>query len=215
MPSLIWAFVELLRRPDLARSLASEISRYSPSHGATYNVESLIELPLIGSITAETARLRMASIVTRVPKEHLQLDENWRVPKNTPILILSHDLSLNTTAWTKARPRTVKKPLTEYWAERFLMSNALQHKRTAAPSFSMNGLEHLNINAGNISHPFLGCDFAKAIQASTLAVLLNEFEPQLCDPDLFDAVVPPARDIAFGTTKPLEKIAIRIRKRSG
>jgi hypothetical protein len=214
VPSLLWSFVEILRRPDLARSLASNISRYSPSQGATYNVESLTTLPLIESIIAETVRLRMASIATRVPKERLQLDENWVVSKDIPVLILSHDLSLNTAAWTKARPRTIEKPLDEYWAERFLMANALQRKHVAAPSFSMNGLEQLNINASNVSHPFLGWEYAKAIHASTLAVLLNEFEPQLCDPDLFDAVVPPARDIAFGSLKPLDQVAIRIRKRS-
>lgn len=153
--------------------------------------------------------------MTRVPKERLQLDESWSVPKNSLVLILSHDLSLNTAAWAKARSRTVEKPLEVFWPDRYLMANALQRKHVAAPSFDMKGLEHLSINASNVSHPFLGYDFAKAMQASTLAVLMNEFEPQLCDPDLFDVVVPQARDVAFGTIKPLDKIAVRIRKRSG
>jgi hypothetical protein len=36
---------------------------------------------------------------------------------------------------------------------------------------------------------------------------------QLCDEDQLDAALPPVNELAFGTVKPLEKIAVRIRKR--
>lgn len=215
VPSPIWTLLEILRRPDVAKSLATSFGRYSPSQGASYNVDSLIALPLVQSLIAETARLRMASVTSHVARECLQLDEAWIASKDTPILIFSRELSMNTAAWSKARPRAVEKPLDEYWPERFLVHNALQRKHVASQTFSMKGLEYLNLNASDVAHPFLGWEYAEAMCASSLAVLLTEFEPELCDADLFDAVTPPAVDVAFGLLKPGEKITMRIRKRSG
>lgn len=222
VPNIIWTLLEVLRRPELAQGLASEINHYSPSQGATYNVHAVISSPIVQSIFSETVRLRMASIVTHTTKERLQLDDFWVAPKDTRILIFPHHLSLSTAAWTRARSGSVEKPLDEYWPERFLVTNRtgsearqIQRKHAAAPSFSMNGLEILNINMGSNVHPFLGSQCSQAIHAATLAVLFSNFEPQLCDPRLFDEVVPLPRDIAFGMLKPLDKIALRIRKRSG
>nr|GFD58091.1 hypothetical protein [Tanacetum cinerariifolium] len=60
---------------------------------------------------------------------------------------------------------------------------------------------------------FPGSRFISALQVATLAVLFAEFDIQLCDTDEVDAVLPAVGEFAFGTVKPLDKIAVRIRKR--
>jgi hypothetical protein len=221
--AVIWSLVEVLRRPQLAKGLISNVDRYSPSHGAAYNMQAIVDSPLIDSLLAETSRLHTASIIVHTTNKSLEIDNDWTAPRNTRIMIFPHDLSLNTAAWAKARPRTIERPLEEYWAERFLVAEGSRSKasqrglrnNSGALSFSIDGLESLNLNIAPSVTPFLGTDYAHSTQAMTLAVLLHKFELQLCDPDLFDAAVPPVRDMAFGTIRPLEKIALRIRKRSG
>jgi len=46
-----------------------------------------------------------------------------------------------------------------------------------------------------------------------LAVLLSEFEFELCDPDAADAAMPQLREVAFGIMQPQEILTVRIRKR--
>ncbi|KAF2029216.1 putative cytochrome-like protein P450 [Setomelanomma holmii] len=217
--SAFWTLVEVLRRPQLAKGLTASIIWYGPSQDATYNVRDLTDLPLIDSLLAETTRLRSRSIVVRTMREDLELDGHWLAPTGIPAVLLSHDAASNTQAWAEARTRAVDRPLNEYWAERFLTPHRSttkanqrgQRNDLGAMSFSMEGLETLNIGYGQ--RRLLGLDYIRAMHAATLAVLFNEFELQLCDPELLDQVLPPLRDLAYGTLKPLEQIEVRIRKR--
>jgi hypothetical protein len=219
VPCTFWTLIEVLRGEQLTKTLTSSIIRYSPSQGATYNIHGLINLPMMESLLAETFRVRTASIVVHTDREDLQLDEHWVAPENTPTISFSLDLSLNTTAWADTRPRTVEKPLDVYWAERFLVPGRVgskasqrgQRNDAGVTSFSMDGLDTLNMGYGQSG--LLGFEYIKAMHAATLAVLFNEFELQLCDPELVEQGLPPVRAVAFGNLKPLEQIEVRIRKR--
>jgi hypothetical protein len=218
IPCTIWSLLEVIRRPQLADHLTANISRYSPSQGASYNVDDITSLSPMRSLLAETVRLRTAAVQVHINRQSLVLDDHWTIPSDTPIVTLSHDLALNTEAWARIRPRTIKKPLEEFWPERFLSherggSNSVPKSAQSGVAFSFSGLESLDMGLNFGNQPILGSKHAKAIHAATLAVLLNEFEIQLCDAELFDAVLPPAREVAFGMLKPLEHVAVRIRKR--
>jgi len=173
------------------------------------------------SLLTETTRLRLASLTVRTTSDHLEIGDQWTVPKDTYILIFSHDTALNTEAWAKARPHSVDKPLEQYWAERFIIldrssskaSQRGQRNDIGSISFNLEGLESLNMNVGDFQQYLLGRAYVKAVHAATLAVVLHEFELQFCEPDLFDAVAPPVHEKAFGMLKPLGEIAVRIRKR--
>jgi hypothetical protein len=203
IPRSFWTLVEVIRRPALVKSLTTSITRYCPSQDAVHNIAGITELPLIRSIQAEVERLRTAKLgVLNNEVKSFELDNEWIIPKGTPIVLLSNDVSMNSKAWGMVQPRTVQVPLEEFWTERFLLPNgSVDHKA-------------LSLLVGNDPHQTLGHEYAQAIQSATLAVLLNEFELQLCEPELFDTVVPPSREVAFGTLKPLERIGVRIRKRS-
>ncbi|KAH8722568.1 cytochrome P450 [Phaeosphaeriaceae sp. PMI808] len=220
VPCTIWTLLEVLRRPKLTEKLTANISRYSPSQGAPYNIEDITSLPLMNSILAEIVRLRIASVEVHTTGQRLKLDDHYTVPKGMQIVMFSHDISTNRNAWAEARTGTTEKPLEEFWAERFLVSGntgsipkKIGQRNGPRTAFSMEGLESLNITIGNGQQPILGREYARAVHAATLAVLLNEFELEMCDDDFFDAVVPPLHENAYGVLKPVEKIEVRIKKR--
>ncbi|KAH7068193.1 cytochrome P450 [Paraphoma chrysanthemicola] len=215
----LWTMLEIMRREQLAKQLATSVTRYSPSQGATWNIYDLTNIPIMDSLLAESFRLRTAMVVAHIDHQNLQLDEHWTVPRDTPAILLSQDVALNTKAWAEIRPQTVEKSLDLYWAERYLVPNRAASKASqrgqrndvGGTAFSMEGLEHLNV--GFSQQYLLGHDYFRTMHAATLAILFNEFELQLCDPELFDELLPPGRAVAFGTLKPMEQIEVRIRKR--
>jgi hypothetical protein len=197
------------------------MSRYKPSHDATYNVQDIAGLSLIESVLAETVRIRTATIEVLNNSKELVLDDHWTVPTDSRIVTFSHNVALDTSAWADARPQTVEKPLEEYWPERFLLQERSasgygskgQGRNTGATSFSMEGLESVNIALGGAQSPVLGREYTRAVHAATMAVLFSEFDMQLCDADSFDTAISSGREAAFGMLRPLDKVAIRIRKR--
>jgi hypothetical protein len=222
MPSTFCSIIEVLRNPALMRYLRFEIARYYNPESGTYNIKAITSLPIIESIHAEIGRLRMATRTIRTNEgDNFKLDDSWVIPSGTSVIIFSQDLGLNLEQWTQGRPQTVARPLEEFWAERFLVPDRSASIRTSkrrnddivTGTFSLEGLVPLNITfcGGQSSDPH--SSFAKTCEAATLAVLLTEFDLQLCDPDEVGQLLPLVGEVIYGTAKPLDKVAIRIRKR--
>jgi hypothetical protein len=165
----------------------------------------------VQSLQAEIKRLHTATLeVYHSEIDNFALDKDWTVQKGIPMVLFSHDVAMNTKLWQSTQPRSVQRPLEEFWAERFIQPNKSERK----PGKRDGIYESPALLLENGSHPSLGKGYMEAIQTATLAVLLNEFEIQPCEPETFDAVVPPPHEIAFGMLKPLGNVAVRIRKRS-
>jgi hypothetical protein len=109
-----------------------------------------------------------------------------------------------------------KKPLEEYWPERYL-EQSKSRKPESSFAEALHGVVGFDMQDPYFDRgrsPLLGHEYFPAAHAATMAIFLNDFELQLCDPELFDAVLPPARELAFGILKPLDKVEARIRKRT-
>jgi hypothetical protein len=217
VPSTLWCIIEVLRNPVLVKHLKSELLRYYNPESGSYNIEAITNLPIVESIYAEIARLRTATRTIRTNEGgNLKLDDTWTLPRGMSAIMFSQDLGLNSEHWKKAQPHTVTHPLEEFWAERFLIADKSTSMRTskrrkddiATGTFSLSGLASLHLPFGDGLF-----SLAKICQAAILAVLLTEFDIQLCDLDDVEQVLPPLREVAYGTVKPLDKIAVRIRKR--
>jgi hypothetical protein len=78
----------------------------------------------------------------------------------------------------------------------------------------VENLEALTAVFDDGASTWAGSEFAMAMQTATLAVVLNEFEVQLCEPERVEAVIPPVRERSYGAVKPLDKIEVRVRKRN-
>lgn len=215
VPSAIWSMIEVLRKPELANQVTDIVSKHRSKEANTYGVMDIAALPLIKSLLYETSRLRMAEYMIYPSKSHdILLDREYVLPKGSAPIAFSHDVALDGESWAKARPRTVEIPLHEFWAGRFLIPEKPK-KRGGIESgeFSLEGLELLAPAFGGHQNLGLGGEFVEVIQSATFAVLLNEWEIQLCDPEETDAAMPPMREKAFGAVRPLDRIAVRIRKR--
>jgi hypothetical protein len=222
VPSATWSIIEILRKPQLAKQIVTEISRHTSTGSATPNIDRVASTPIFQSISHESARLHMAHCRTYILEKDMALDERWTLPKGCTTISFSRDIAMNSDVWAHARPRTVERPLGEFWAERFLIpdknvSKASGKKQSKEDietgNCSIDGLESLVVDFGDEQQPALGSEFVRAMQAATLSVLLSEFEMQLCDPQATDAAVNPIRKEAYGAVRPLDRIAVRIRKR--
>jgi hypothetical protein len=217
MPSSFWCVVEALRAPNCARYLRSGIARYYNPQSGNYNIEALLKDPFVESLLAEVERLRIATRTIRTVRGgNLKLDNTWSIPDGISAITFSQDLGLNHAEWTKARPLTTARPLEQFWWERFLVPEHQPPRRGAKEKTSrcsLEGLESLLTAFGIEPDSKPVRSWAKTIQASTLAILMTEFEMQLCEPDYVEQVLPTVGEVAYGTVKPLDKIAIRIRRR--
>ncbi|KAI4710123.1 hypothetical protein J4E89_005355 [Alternaria sp. Ai002NY15] len=222
VPSAIWAMIEILRKPHLADQITAFVSEPQATEAAVSDEDGILARPLFQSFQAEVSRLRFAKyIICTNPTAEVAVDSAWTLRKGCNAVSFSQDLALNTKAWANARPRTVEKPLEEFWAERFVTEKDTSHTQGQRKSrgsmnaarFDAQDLELLVPALGDKQAFGLASDYIKAMQTATMAVLLSEFEIQLCDPDLIDAAMPQLRESAFGQVRPKEKIAVRIRKR--
>lgn len=202
--------------------MTAEIAPYFDRKLGSYDVAAITSLPIMESIHAEVGRLRSKTCIIRTnTADSFKLDDEWSIPKGVHAIAFSHDLGLNTELWAKARRQTVAQPLEEFWAERFLIPDQptiskkadRKRERIITGTFSLAELEGLHIPLLGGQQPIPG-DLVKAIQAATTSILLAEYEIELCDPEATDLAIPPLRELAYGTTQPAGKIAIRIRKRN-
>ncbi|KAF2710181.1 putative cytochrome-like protein P450 [Pleomassaria siparia CBS 279.74] len=223
-PSTFWYIVETLRNPILTKHITKKLRKHYIPATSTIDMSSITALPLIQSMHAEIGRLRLATVTVRTNEvDDFKLGDQWVLPKGMSVILFSHDFALNRELWENARRRTTERPLEEFWAERFLVPaepardvKTTRKETIGEGKFSMEDLEFLHNTYGSASsgsYPDPGRYLARAIQSATLAVLLCEFEIELSDPDDVEWAIPPIRELAYGTVKPLGKVRLRIRKR--
>ncbi|KAF2851767.1 putative cytochrome-like protein P450 [Plenodomus tracheiphilus IPT5] len=223
VPSSFWTLIEVLREESFPKRLTSEIVQHHSPNLAEYDITSINSIPLMQAVQRETQRLHTANCFVQTLRSDCQLDAAWSAPKGSSMVAFSHDVAMNTQAWAKARPRTVEKPLDQFWPERFLVpdrttSNKQSQRRSeksGAGRFSSEGLEHMFSTFEDDQTAILGADFVRALQTATLAVFLIEFELQLCEIEVREGEeVPSVPQLAFGRLGFHENMAVRIRKRS-
>jgi hypothetical protein len=222
IPTSFWSIFEILRDSSLSRHLQSLIKDQHMSlstEGVQGNISTLSAHPLFQSFSQEITRLRMSKCIHSTNAgDSLRLDGNWIIPNGANVLIFSQDLALDAETWVKARPRSVAKPLEEFWAERFMTTSDFNSKKRGGNTLDKmpksDALSGLNIAFRTAEGRRPEEDLIRGVQAGTLSVLLTEYEMQLSDPESAERAIPPLREGAFGTVKPLGKIRMRLRKRT-
>lgn len=228
MPSTFWHIVEILRNEALTNYLSGEVLRHAQPTQGKYDMATITKLPNLQSLSAEIKRVRTATYMLRTNSTpNARLDDDWAIPKSTSVLAFSQDIALNTALWSKARPQTTTRPLSEFWSDRFLIpdkSASTKRYRKGRDSvttgvFSLDGIEILHdvLSRGNGDEccSNLELRLADAFTTAAVAVLLAEFEMNVCDGDDLEAGLPPVGEVAYGVSKPLEKVAVRLKLRSG
>lgn len=209
VPVTFWFLYETLRNPSLCSRATSELSKHRDPASGTYDFAQLAATPFLQSLYAEAARKYSASLVARqVVSPIFALDERYVIKQGTTVLIPSKYAGQYTAAWASVRPALVKKPLSEFWGERFLVPGAGGKER-----FSDAGLAGNWTSFGGGEHKCPGRFFARDIGIVTLSVLLGEFEVEVIDSEAARKLDPVHRAEAFGTMRPRGKVAARVRRR--
>ncbi|KAF2121682.1 cytochrome P450 [Lophiotrema nucula] len=219
VPSTFWYIFEALKDDDLRHRLKCELDSHSD------DILSICSSPLLQSMQSEVTRCRMATaVIRRVEADDVILAGRYSIPKGTTVLAFPSDSALNTEAWRKIRPQSVMRPLEKFWAERFLTHDTRDtgdesaeknpRKDNSAMKYSTEGLNALHFTFGGGQNMCPGKAWAKNIQIATLAVLFTDYEVELIDVEAANSLIPPLRQTAVGTIKPLAKVGVRIRARS-
>ncbi|KAF3009741.1 hypothetical protein E8E13_009311 [Curvularia kusanoi] len=212
-PQTFWTALETLRKSHLTRNLTSLIRQNFSPITHKYDIPALTEEPLVQSLQTEVHRLRTATCTVRINKTAgFPLDKHWSLRNGDMVTMFSHNLSLDRKAWKKAQPEALGRPLEEFWAERFLVADRKTRSGASNQKCDVGVLGDL-ITRLTKNDGYPGVKFLDALRMATIAVLFAEFEIQLCDEDEVDAAIPPLGEDAFGTMKPVGKVAVRIRKR--
>lgn len=189
--------------------MSTEIRKQFNPATKSYDFAELTTQPFMQSFHAEAARLYASGITVRVlTSPAFALDDRYTVTKGTTMLIYNRLTALYTPGWTDARPHMTSRPLTTFWAERFLTADKAKGER-----FREAGLVGTWTSYGGGEHWCPGRQFARNIGIATLAVLLGDFEVELVGGEALGNVVPVLGDAAFGKVEPTKRIAARLRKR--
>ncbi|KAF1962243.1 cytochrome P450 [Byssothecium circinans] len=228
MPFTFWSVVEVLRNPALVNFLTTEIAQHRDPKTNDLDITAITSLPNLQSLYTEIRRLRTATHSLRtVENTPIRLSGNWTVPKHTHILTFSQDLGLNTPLWAdhaKANPHLLSRPLEEFWPDRFLVADKSRsttryrkgrHSVTTG-TFDLRGqgVDVLCSMLGFADYGDAEREFATAVGTATLAVLLGEFEVEICDEGDVEGVVPLGWEGAWGCGRPVEGVKVRLRKRA-
>lgn len=231
LPVIFWFIFEALKDSNLRSRMMTEVEPcVSPTTNAI-DITKLAEQNLLQSTYAETLRLRVAIAMTRV-NEFSDFDlHGYKIPQHQTMVIFSRTSALNTLAWEQAG-RTLKKPLEEFHAERFLVNDQQISSETDAvevakettttnstttPStpfkFSLDGLAGCWIPYGGGQRMCPGRHFAKNEILGTFALLFSAYELQLADCVQLDKVQPDLSWYPVGALPPVGKVPFRIRRR--
>ncbi|KAI0594165.1 cytochrome P450 [Biscogniauxia sp. FL1348] len=227
--TVFWLFYEVLRDPDLKAHLVKEVLECRIPNAVdgitTFDIKKLTAQPLLQSTYAEVLRLYVGVAISRTTGyEDIKID-NYTIPQNSLVMTYSRAMALDTDAWIRAG-RTLRKPLEEFDAERFLvdtdwarpgvssMTDTTNTRGNGKRRFSTDGLLGLWVPYGGGDHICPGRHLAKQQMLVTFALLLLEFEMELSsDPAVVAKVKPDMRFAPFGSLPPENKVGFRIRRR--
>lgn len=238
VPASCWALYDIVRRPELLAEVRRLISTAivpsdDPSKPLELSMPILTSIPLLQSIYAETLRLRVATMPTRVPVvDNFQLGE-WTFTKGDMIVASHYHASRDPEVWNEGAHG--EHPIEEFWAERFLKfddddasgprrqpgrgkpegapvkSEELKSKVASEGAFTLDGLANNWIPYGGGLKICPGRFFAKNEMLAAVSIVLMNFDieilpgqkPPECNPAYFP----------FGAMPWKGEVRVRVRRR--
>ncbi|ETS85981.1 hypothetical protein PFICI_04006 [Pestalotiopsis fici W106-1] len=226
--SMFWFVFEALKDPELLTQLKQEVAECTAKEGSNVQIKKLTLQPLLQSNYAEVLRLYVAVAASRVA-EYCDINvAGYSVPKDSYLVMYSRSSAFDYPGWERAG-RSLKKPLEEFDAERFLVDadwvppslaalrkaeKTMARNTTSSTQkrFSVEGLLGLWYPYGGGDHICPGRHYAKHQIIISFAMLSEKFDFELQDPEAC-TVLPNMRYAPFGALPPVGKIPFRLRRR--
>lgn len=227
-----WFFLEILRSPDLARDAAREISsvvvtsktnaskHISPPR---FDMKSLLRLPLLQSLFAETLRMYVSVMIVRTTRQSCKL-RDWTVPKDQKVMVCNYAQHMDENLWNS--DGSVSHPLDVFWGRRFLsgtepgkttpiaqMDLPSGRSTTDPPRFAGEGLGAKFFPFGMGERVCPGRHFSKIQTLLAYALISETFEIELLVEDGWRPRVD-WKHFGYGTFPPVMTTPFRIRRKT-
>ena len=224
-----WFIYEIYRDPTLLSRVRSEITSAvidpttSSIPAKPFDLNKLVNGPLLQSIYAETLRLRMSIMSVRSPESSSFKLGPWLFHRGDSIAIFSTAVGMNKDFWNETDSKGRDHPTEEFWADRFVLypddptSGPLKQpvprkEKVTDPTFTMDGTAGSWIPYGGGVRMCPGRTFAKQEMMASLAFLATYFDVELMvDKDF--KLKPDMSYYMMGGMPPERKVPFRIRRR--
>lgn len=193
-----------LQRAVTTRDLAKDDADSLPFQ---FNLRPVMSSPLLQSIYAEVLRMRVSLMHNRSPiRGHYKLGPFTL--RQRGLVCVSTDLASNDSkAWG---PERTKRPLSEFWAERFLVKQRGEDG-VETVRFSTEGLDGAWIPYGGGSLMCPGRHLSKQEMIGGVAAFSAYFDMEVLEgiPRMDDSF------FGLGAQPPKEAVPVRIRRKAG
>ncbi|KAJ5915610.1 cytochrome P450 [Penicillium verhagenii] len=206
--STFWASLEVSKDPELLEQVRSEAQACIISQTESslrFDIDRLLQQPVMQAVFSETLRLRINGLMVRYPSKGDLVIKDWVLPKNKFIISSMTPGHMDPDVWCSGSAES--HPVEEFWPGRFLQSS----EQGKLFTFSMDRAKGHWMPFGGGHFPCPGRHLAKLTSILTMALLttLYDCEPLVGEKDMKMS----SRNFGFGALGPAGKIPVRIRRR--
>ncbi|KAI0454853.1 cytochrome P450 [Xylaria acuta] len=213
LPMAFWNLIEVYNDPALLKRVQAELSNTIVPPGTNedklpfrFDIKTITSSPLLQSVYAEVLRMRVSLFHNRSPT-HGDYSIGPYKFKQGGLVCVSTDIASNHTRAWRDRTDGGRRPLNEFWAERFLVPD----KKDGVMKFSTDGLDGAWIPYGGGALMCPGRHLAKQEMMSGVAIFDAYFDMKVlkgvpCMDDRF---------FGLGAQPPGEPVPVRIRRKVG
>ncbi|GIK04692.1 hypothetical protein Aspvir_008785 [Aspergillus viridinutans] len=140
--SAVWLALHIYSDADLNQLLQPEFDRAIIHDAAQdgplqFDLTKLVSSPLLQSVYSEVLRMRIALMLNRTPTQSDVRLGPWQLDKGRFIVLSTQVAAHDEAVWSPDRTQNGKCPLSQFWAERFLVPN---EDSQGGVTFSQDGL---------------------------------------------------------------------------
>ncbi|KAI8953278.1 cytochrome P450 [Xylaria longipes] len=222
LPMAFWNLLEVFRDSSLLAKAREEISgtiiRDDNSAGSDtpqlplrFSIEALTSGPTLQSVYAEVLRMRVSIMLNRSPADGDYRLGPYRLEHGAYVFISTNVAHEHEAGWA-ARTDNGRRPLSEFWAERFLVPDDKKGAKGDKKKFSTDGLDGAWVPYGGGALMCPGRHLAKKEMMGGVAVFAAYF-----DLELLGDTLPKVNNgfYGLGAQPPAEPTPVRIRRRLG
>jgi cytochrome P450 len=191
----------------MAEMQRSQVTSHAEDALPKFDPSLLAKQPLLQSVFSEVLRHEVTIMLARSVDEDHDVG-NYRIPKDSAVLISTHVEHMDRTRWETTRGGEFH-PVEEFWPERFLDYNT----DDGEPIFSLKGLEGTFIPFGIGHYMCPGRHFSTRAILSIASLLMSGFDIELRDANRWVDSTRDYRSFGYSTLRPGKKTPFRIRRK--